>query len=334
MKAAFQSSFGSPDVLSVQEVERPTVGDKDLLVRVHASPVTQGDRRLRSADFPGFMGPIGRLMFGVFRPKYPVPGSMFAGRVVAVGKNVTRFAVGDDVFGSAMSGAQAEYIAVPAEGPVARMPEGIDYEEAAAVSYGAGTALTFLRDMGGIKSGDKVLIIGASGGVGRYAVQLALHHGAEVTGVVGRNLDAARKLGAKHLIDYRHEDFADKGERYDLILDTSNTATFGHARRALTHNGRFLSLNLTLLLVFQMLRTRLLGGPRALGGVSMADAAQFEELSTLLGSGAIRPIIDRRFPLDSIAEAHRYLESTHPAGDIVMQVVAGSSRSQLAAPTP
>jgi len=321
MKAATQNSYGAPDVLTIVDIDRPAIADDAILVQVHASPVTQGDRRLRSSDFPGISWLPGRLMMGLFRPKNPVPGTMFAGRVVAVGGAVTRFTPGDDVFGSCEGGAHAEYLTVLQDGPVATMPAGLSYEEAAAVPYGAGTALTFLGELGQLQRGQRVLILGASGGVGRYAVQLAKHLGADVTGVCsGRNFELVRGLGADHVIDYSRDDFTADGQRYDLILDTIGATRFDLCRGSLTDDGRYLSLIVSLRLIFHMAMTSLFGDKKAILGVAMGNREQIVQVRELIEAGALRPVIDRRFPLARIADAHAYLESVHPSGDVVVSV--------------
>ncbi len=256
MQAAVQTRFGSPQVLQMHDVEAPVAGEGEILVRVHASPVTQGDRRLRAADFPGISWLPGRLMFGLFRPKNRVPGSMFAGRVVAIGAGVSQFAVGDDVFGSTEHSAQAEFLVVSADSPVARMPDNFDYEEAAAVPYGAVTALILLKEVGRIQAGQRVLVLGAAGGVGRFAVQLAKHVGAEVTGVCSRrSFELVRGLGAEHVIDYATEDFTRNGQQYDIVFDTADVSGFSAVRGSLTSSGCYLSLHLTVRILVQMLVT-------------------------------------------------------------------------------
>lgn len=321
MKAAMQHTYGAPDVLSLVEVDRPIIGDGDVLVQVHASTVTQGDRRLRAADFPGISKLFGRLMMGIFRPKNPIPGTVFAGKVVAVGSAVTQFAVGDDVFGGCPHSAHAEALSIAEDSSVARMPAGMSYDEAAAVPYGAVTASTFLSDFGKLQRGERVLIVGASGGVGRYAVQLAHHLGAEVTGVSSAaTVDLVRSLGADHVVDYATEDVTRNGQRYDLILDTMDLLSFGQCRSSLTPTGRYLSLHIGLRLLFHSLWTKLTGGPRALLGVAFGSRSKMEQVRELVEQGAISPVIDRRYPLAQIADAHRRFETARPHGSVVIAV--------------
>jgi NADPH:quinone reductase-like Zn-dependent oxidoreductase len=306
----------------VNEVERPVLGRDEILVQVHASPVTQGDRRLRAADFPGLTKVIGRLMFGVFRPKNPIPGTMFAGRVVAVGGAFSRFSVGDDVFGSCDHSAQAEYLAVAEHGPVALIPAGVGYAEAAAVPYGAVTALVFLRDVARVQPGEKVLIVGASGGIGRFAVQLARHLGARVTGVCsGRNVAMVTELGAEAVIDYTREDYTQNGETYDVIFDTSSGDRFRASRRSLTpHKGRYATVYLNLLVICQMLVTAVFGGRKVTSSVALGNQQLLNDVAELLAQRAIWPVIAERYPLARIADAHRALETGQPAGTVVVSI--------------
>ena len=321
MRAAIQEKYGAPDVLAVDEVEVPVVGDDEVLVQIRASAVTQGDRRLRAADFPGFLRFVGRLATGLFGPRHRVPGSNFAGRVVAIGDEVTRFSAGDDVFGGCMHGAHADYITVPEESGIARMPPDADYEEVADLSYGAGTALTFLREYGEIEAGDQVAIIGAAGGVGRFAVQLADHFGAEVTAVCrGDDAEFVRDLGADSVVDYTTADLTGTGRAYDIIFDTSGTATFRESRSSLTRDGRFLSLIVGLPLLFHMAWTWLTGGKRAMVGVAMESRDLLEQVRDLVDAGAIRPVIDSCYPLERIRDAHARLESGRPRGSVVVAI--------------
>ncbi|MGB1017067.1 MAG: NAD(P)-dependent alcohol dehydrogenase, partial [Nannocystaceae bacterium] len=268
MKAAIHTHYGPPNVLRIQDVSPPRVGDHQVLIEVHAVPLTEGDRRLRSADFPGINAIAGRLMFGVFRPRRGLPGTNFAGRVIAIGSAVTRFAVGEDVFGSCLYGACAQQLTVDENSPIAKIPEGFDYDEAAAIPYGAGTALAFLRDVAKVQPGERVLIVGAAGGVGRFAVQVARHLGAEVTGVCrGPDVELVRKLGASTVIDYQLEDFTDNGESYDVIFDTADGGRFNACRGSLNKGGRYVSVYLDTRMLVQMLVTSVFGDRKATSSV-------------------------------------------------------------------
>ena len=303
MRAATQTRYGSPDVL----------------VEVHASPVTQGDRRLRTADFPGIMRVPGRLMMGVFGPRQPVPGTAFAGRVVAVGAEVTRFAVGDDVFGSAMHGAHAELLALPEDGPLAPMPRGFTHAEAAALPYGGLTSLVFLRDLARLQPGERVLVLGASGGVGRLAVQLAKHLGAHVTGTCGRDADLVRELGADQVL--AHDAVLPSGQRWDVVFDASGHGRYRALRPALAPRGRYLSVHITLGLLCAAAFTRLVGDRRAHAGVALPTPELLEEVAALAEEGAFRPVLARRFPLGELAAAHAFLEAERPRGTVLIDLV-------------
>lgn len=319
MKAAITHAYGSADVLQTRDVPTPTISDREVLIRIHASPVTAGDLRLRAADFPSFSVLPGRLMVGVFGPRRSVQGTMFAGRVIEVGGAVTRFSVGDSVFGYTAHGAYAEYLSMPEGGAMARMPAGLGYDEAAAVPYGAGTALHFLRDLGAVGAGDRVLIVGASGGVGRFAVQLAKHLGAEVTGVCSRSsFELVRSLGADHVIDYATEDFTQRGQRYDVIFDIAGATSFGRSRTSLTEEGRYLTPVLSVGLLLQVALTAMSGGPRAKFAVVLPDQDDMNQLRALLEQGVIRPVIARRFPLERIAEAHAEAETGRVHGSVMV----------------
>jgi NADPH:quinone reductase-like Zn-dependent oxidoreductase len=323
MRAAITPSYGPAHVLQLRDVPTPTLGAREVLVAVHATPVTAGDLRLRAADFPTFSVVPGRLMLGVRRPRRAIQGTMFAGRVVEVGRSVTRYAVGDDVFGSAFDGAYAEYLSMPEDGAMANLPPNVSYDEAAAVPYGAVTALRFLRELGSVAPGDQVLVVGAAGGVGRFAVQLAKHLGAEVTGVASRrNLDLVRRLGADHVIDHETEDFTKSNRRYDVVFDAAGVTTFGGCRSSLTRSGRYLTLFGSVRVLIQMAMTAIFGGRKVKFTVAIGARDDLEEVRDLLARDLIRPVIARRFPLERIAEAHAEAESGRAQGSVIVTVAA------------
>jgi len=329
MKAAIHTHYGPPNVLRIEDVPPPSVGERQLLVEVHAVPLTEGDRRLRTADFPGIGAVLGRLMFGIFRPRHGLPGTNFAGRVIAIGSAVTRFSVGDDVFGSCMNGACAEQITVDEESPVAKIPKGFGYDEAAAIPYGAGSALAFLRDVARVQPGERVLIVGAAGGVGRFAVQIARHLGAEVTGVCrGADAELVRTLGASTVIDYQLEDFTRNGESYDVIFDTAGGGRFNACRGSLRKGGRYVSVYLDTRVLMQMLVTSVFGERKALSTVVMGTQRRTEELAALMEQGVLRPLLASHFTLDQIVDAHTSFERDRLQGTVTIRVSASESDTQ------
>lgn len=332
MKRAVQDQYGAPEVLSLEEVAVPKPAGGDILVEVHASAVTQGDRRLRAADFPGASAVVGRLMFGLTAPRNRTGGTMFAGKVTAVGDEVSAFAVGDRVFGSVDHGAYAEFITVPAEGRVAKIPNGVDYAAATAAPYGAATALSFLRDTAKVRAGERVLVVGASGGVGRYAVQIARHLGAHVTAVCsGQHAELVTQLGADEVIDYRDQDYTAQGKTYDVIFDTSSGDGFRRARRCLSKTGRYVTVYMNMKVLMQALTSALRGGPTVKTGVVLGSPELTRDVAGLLASGAITPRISGRFAFADIADAHQALEGGNPGGDIVVMMAHAEHPLRVAA---
>lgn len=321
MKAAFYNTYGDPEVVSVRHIPVPIIGDRDVLIKVKSSAVSTADWRFRTSNFPGIFWLPGRLMAGLFRPRNKVLGTDFAGQVAKAGASVDRFKVGDRVFGFCMQGGHAEYLAIDAAKAVSSMPETLGYESAAAVPFGGLAALGFLRDFAKVQAGQKVLVIGASGGVGVFAVQLARLMGADVTGVCSAdNLDLVRSLGANHVIDYGSEDFTNKITTYDVILDTVGATSFAKCKRVLTTNGVFVPLEFGLREMWQALVTSIRRGKRVIVNVSGDSAEDLAYLSDLLDCGDIRPVIDAVYPLDQIANAHRRVESRHKTGAVVVSV--------------
>lgn len=322
MKAILCKQYGSPDILTLEEVEKPVPSENQLLVKIHAASANPLDwHRMRGEPF------IARLSGGLFKPKDIAIGADFAGVVEAVGSGVTRFKPGDAVYGERFTGSFAEYLCV-SEKIVAHKPENISFAEAAATPVAAYTALQGLRDYGHIQAGQRVLINGAAGGVGTFAVQIARSFGAEVTGVCStRNLDLVRSIGATHAIDYTKEDFTRSGQQYDLIFDAVGNRTAPDMARALTPNGICTVAGFTsMALLFQ---TILRGGwisrntSKKIGLMPTAES-KLEDLiflSGLLESGKVKPVIDRHYPLKETAEAIRYLEKGHARGKVIVDVV-------------
>jgi len=301
MKAIVYTRPGPPDVLRLQEVETPAPNEHEILIRVRATTVTPGDCNLRRFPVPVLFWLLMRTLYGVRRPKNRILGSDLAGDVEAVGDDVTLFREGDPVFASTeMSfGAHAEYVCMPEGGVVAPKPSNMTYEEAAAVPFGALAALFFLRE-GDIQSGQRVLINGASGGVGTFAVQLAKALGTDVTGVCGTaNLDLARSLGADTVIDYTKEDFTAGEARYDLIFDAVGKSSLSECRKVLTANGTYVTTQ---------------------QGLARHRKENLVFITGLIEAGKIRTVIDRRYPLEQTARAHAYVETGHKTGSVVITV--------------
>jgi len=312
MKAVVCPRYGPPEVLQIRDVEKPAPKDNQLLVRVVATTVTSGDVRLRKAD-PWII----RLFAGLLRPRKPILGSDVAGQVEAVGKDVTRFKPGDPVFGGGVH-TYAEYTCLREEGPRAIKPANMTFEEAAAIPWGAGCSLYFLR-RGSIQKGQRVLIYGASGSLGTAAIQLAKYFGAEVTGVCSTsNLELVKSLGADKVIDYTKEDFTEPGA-YDLIYHTVGKISFSKSLRTLKKRGTYVSA-LSLMPILRRPRAWLSGRKKVVGGIAKVKADDMVFLKGLVEMGHLRAVIDKRYPLEQITEAHRYTERGHKKGNVVIAV--------------
>ena len=319
MKAIVNERYGSPDVLQLKEIDKPTPKDDEVLVKIHAASVNYNTLLfVKGEPF------VGRLFTGLLKPKIKTPGNDIAGQVEAVGKNVKQFQPGDEVFGDISEsgfGAFAEYVSVPEKALVLK-PANISFEEAAAVPEAALVALQALRDSGQIQAGKKVLIYGASGGIGTFAVQIAKYFGAEVTGVCStRNLDMVRSIGADHVIDYTQEDFTKNEQRYDLIVATAGHRSIFDYKRALSPGGIYVVTGGSMSQIFQGM---LLGpwismiGKKKLGSLTVKPNNDLDFIKELIESGKIKPVIDRTYPLNEAAEALKYYGEGHARGKVVI----------------
>ncbi len=320
MKAIVCDRYGSPDVLKLEEVPKPVPRVGEVLVKVHAASVNAADWHTLEGE-PFFI----RMYEGLLKPKHRVLGADVAGRVEAIGAKVREFKPGDEVFGDVSGsgwGGFAQYVCVPEEMLVPK-PSGLTFEEAASVPLAAVTALQGLRDKGKIRAGQKVLIHGASGGVGSFAVQIAKSFGAEVTGVCGTwNVDMVRSIGADHVIDYTREDFTRNGQRYDLILAVSGNRSIFHYRRTLNPGGIHVAAGGTMTQFFQAVLLgpwlSMFGSRKTTFYVAKPNGRDLEFLKELLEDGEVIPVIDRRYPLSETADAIRYLEEGHARGKVVI----------------
>lgn len=322
MKAWVYERYGPPDVLQLKDLPKPTPRDNEVLIRTRATTVTSGDWRVRSLTVPAGFGLFARLALGVAGPRQPILGTELAGVVESIGKDVSKFKPGDEVFafaGTAM-GCHAEYKCMPENGRVALKPANLTFDEAAGLCFGGSTALDFFR-RGKLQRGKRVLVNGASGAVGSAAVQLARHFGADVTAVCGpANVELVRSLGANRVIDYTTEDFTKSGQTYDVILDTAGTARFFRSKHSLSERGR-------LLVVLGGLPDLLMGpwvamtsSKKTIAGPAAERVEDLAVLAQLAAAGEFKPVIDRRYPFEQMVEAHRYVDSGRKRGNVVITV--------------
>jgi NADPH:quinone reductase-like Zn-dependent oxidoreductase len=339
MKAVVYTEYGSPDVLQLKEVEIPVPRDNEILVRVHATSVNIGDlwaRNFKEITPSSFTMPLplwlpSKMYFGFTKPKINILGSEFAGEVEAAGEDVKRFKKGDQVFGyrGQKMGAYAEYLCIPEDSLVTIQPANMTYEKAAAVPYGALTALSLLQKAN-IHPGQKVLINGASGSIGSAAVQLAKHFGAEVTGVCGTSrLELVKALGADKVLDYTREDFTKNGETYDLIFDILGKSSFSSCRNCLKQNGIYLLASFKMKQLIEMLWTSLGGRKRVICALSSENPEDLGLIKSLVEQGKIKSIIDRCYPLEQTGEAHRYVEKGSKMGSVIITIENNNKKVEL-----
>ena len=326
MKAFICEKFGPPEVLHLKEVEKPVPKDNEVLIKVHATTANAADCNVRGLSYiPTGLGFVAKMMLGFNKPKISITGSVLAGEVEAAGKNVNSFKIGDQVYGTGSGlGAYAEYTCRPEKGALALKPKNISFEEAATVPYGALTALYFLREVAHIQKGQKVLINGASGGVGVNAVQLARYFGAEVTGVCStRNIAFVKSLGAVKVIDYTKEDPAQKNDQWDIIMDiVVGKTSFKRFKNSLAPHGYYLAVAGGLNDMLGMIRTSFSGGRKVkFGGGADCEKREFLDfISDLISKGELKPVMDKCFPFEQLVDAHRYVEEGHKQGNIAVSL--------------
>ena len=323
MKAAVYERYGEPEVVQIQEIEKPIPGDDDILIKVMATTVSAVDSIFRRGNkmFP-------RLATGIVNPKISILGTELSGVVESVGENVHEFSPGDPVIADSGTnyGTHAEYVVISRKDPVILKPDNLSFKEAAAVTYGALTALAFLRDNGNVQSGQKVLVLGASGSVGSYAIQLANHLGAEVTGVCStKNVQLVRSLGADRVIDYKKESVTDQSGPWDVIFDAVGKYSFRECKPMLKDKGIYLTTVLSFAILGQMVITSLSRGKKAvlaLTGLRPTEQknSDLAFIKNLIEKGELHPVIDRSYPLDNISEAYSYVDRGHKKGNVVITV--------------
>jgi len=317
MKAVELTKYGAPEFLQMKEVEKPSPKENEILIKIHASSVSSGDARMRRAD-PFII----RLIFGFKRPRKPILGVVVAGEIEAIGKKVSNYKVGDQVFGSSgMSfGAHAEYVSVPENAVLAMKPSNMSYEEAASIPFGATASMHFLR-IANIQPGQKVLIYGASGALGTMAVQLAKNSGAELSAVCSTgNVDLMKSLGADHVIDYTQEDFTQNGEKYDVVFDTVGKSPLRKALKSLNESGYLLLASAGIGTMIGTSVKSLFIKKKIVSGVIKETVKDMNFFKQLIEKGSLKAVIDRTYPLDQIAEAHAYVDKGHKKGNVIISM--------------
>jgi NADPH:quinone reductase-like Zn-dependent oxidoreductase len=324
MKAIIHSKYGPPDELQLKLVDKPVPKNNEVLIKIHATTVTTTDCNIRNLTFvPGSFKFIARVMFGLKKPKINILGIDLAGEIEAIGKDVKLFKVGDQVFGSPGTkfGGHAEYCCVSESGALALKPADLSWVEAASLSLAGNTALFFIRDLAKIQPGQKILIHGASGAIGTYAVQLAKYFGAEVTAVCsGVNAEMVKSLGAANVIDYTKEDFTKSNEKYDFVFDVVGKTTFSESKEILKPKGTYLENAMEINDFLKVLWTSIKGSKKIKGGVSTERAENLKFFIKLIESGKLKPVIGRIFPLEKTAEAFQYVEQGHKKGNVIITI--------------
>lgn len=317
MKAAIYNQYGGPEVVSIKEIEKPIPSENEALVKVKASTLTLGDSVMRKGE------PFAsRFVAGLTKPKNPILGHEFSGEVVEIGKSISRYKVGDVILGSLgmKSGSHAEYITISEKENTVKLPEGIDPKDAAAISVGGMTAMFFLKK-GEIKKGQKVLINGASGSIGTYAVQLAKYFGAEVTAVSSAgNRQLVNSIGADHFVDYRTIDFTKGDQKFDLIFDAVGKLNFSKGSKVLNDEGYFVTTAVKASTIFQMVQSNLSGKKKMFAGIIKENQEDLELIVKLISEGTIRAVIDRTYDLENIDQAHEYVDAGHKKGNVIISL--------------
>ena len=329
MKTIICTAYGDADILQMQERDRPTITADGYLVRVHATSATTADWRIRSLSLPIGFGFLGRLLFGLFKPRNPILGTELAGTIVERGEHATAFAIGDAVIvqcGASM-GAYAEYRIVTDSDCIIRKPDGLSFEEAAVLSFGASTAWAYLMEKAMIKSGQSILIYGASGSVGSAAVQIAKAVGATVTAICSSaNQDLMTEIGADHVIDYQSENFLENGQQYDVIFDAVGTLSYLACRKSLHSHGQLLLVSANLIQMLQALLASCFGQQRVVIGVVKESRERLASILHLVEQKQYRVLIDQIFPMECTSMAHRYIEKRHRKGNVAIQLVNADAR--------
>ncbi len=324
MKAVIHTKYGPPYELKIMDIEKPAPEDNEVRIKIFLTTVTTSDCNVRNLTFvPHLFKPLSRIMFGLKNPVKKRLGIEFAGEVERTGINAKRFKVGDKVFGTPEMalGAHAEYICLKENSAIAIKPDSMSWEEAAALPLAGGTALYFIRDLGKLKSGQSVLINGASGAIGTFAVQLAKYYGANVTGVCSAgNFEMVKSLGADTMIDYTKENFTENGKTYDLIFDTVGKLSYSKCKNSLKSGGTYLVNLIEFPELMYMILTSIRRGKKAKGGMATTKNEDLLFLKELYESGKLKTVIDRRYPLEQIAEAFSYVEEGHKKGNVAVMV--------------